>query len=398
MKKEYNELTKRLLAEGYTVDNYPENVEVGSCGFGGRDRLNNFYGGFVYKRKYIWDQVFETPCGLQCKGSTAMTGMGYMGIEWEFENDMATVHCPYRKKDCQLKHEFLRGTGNLHHDLTCNVHRVHKEYQYEGSIEDLREQRDKRIAEERVAFIQQKKGRACAHHMKYDYDRERWVMHYDPEVCALNRCRGYCPILGRNLDKKRGNVFYDVRIEGRDYSKDGTLFEGERFMKLIKGERFFDRPASMGICRIFARQCQESLRQGVQGKAKYSEMLFMARVHNFDWRMEVFNIRAEERETRDLMQDLEDIQNGIQIVHASDQEKAAKERKKEKKDERRQKKIEKMEQKIIELGFGNLEEIDKRRAEKLLDDDRLEELEGIRRKKQKEEREQPVQMSLFDFM
>ena len=49
---EYNELTKRLLAEGYTVDHYPDYVQVDTSRLPGNNPLNNLSGGFEYKRFY----------------------------------------------------------------------------------------------------------------------------------------------------------------------------------------------------------------------------------------------------------------------------------------------------------------------------------------------------------
>ena len=48
---EYNKLTQRLLAEGYTADNYPDYVKIGGENFGKGDPLDNFYGGFEYTRE-----------------------------------------------------------------------------------------------------------------------------------------------------------------------------------------------------------------------------------------------------------------------------------------------------------------------------------------------------------
>ena len=42
--------------------------------------------------------------------------MSYMGIEWTFENDMATIHCSYEKRECKLKYEYLQDHGVLRYD------------------------------------------------------------------------------------------------------------------------------------------------------------------------------------------------------------------------------------------------------------------------------------------
>ena len=77
--------------------------------------------------------------------------------------------------------------------------------------------------------------------------------------------------------------------------------------------------------------------------------------------MEITNIRAAQREGRDLLQDLEDIKAGITVVHESDAQKRASEEKKE-----------------------------RRRSAR--------ELEEMREKKQLEAKNSPVQLSVFDLM
>ena len=61
-------------------------------------------------------------------------------------------------------------------------------------------------------------------------------------------------MLGHELDKKRGNVFYDVKISYLRNDLNGTLFEGQVDTQIIKGKKLFDHPVSMDICKICARQ------------------------------------------------------------------------------------------------------------------------------------------------
>lgn len=76
---EYNLLTQRLLAEGYTAENYPDYVRLpGGCW--GKDPLRNIYGGFEYTYQYRSQMVFKTKCGLLVKGSSFIGSMSYMGI------------------------------------------------------------------------------------------------------------------------------------------------------------------------------------------------------------------------------------------------------------------------------------------------------------------------------
>lgn len=395
---EYNELTKRLLAEGYTAENYPKTmVRIPSsfCGKGKNGNpLDNFYGGFEYVRHWIFEKTFKTPCGLQCKGYTCFTGMSYMGIEWSFENDMALVHCPHDCADCKLKHEHAGGANKYH----CNVHLVDEEYQYEGSIEHFNKLRDDEIQRKKASFELQRNGRTCPHHMKYVRDKGEWVMNYDPSDCARNRCIGYCPILGRELDKKKGNVYYDVKISFRRYDLDGTLFEGQIDTQITKGNRVFEHPVSMDICKNYVKLCSNELVQHIKLN-KYHAELFFAEYHGRYFTVDIYNIRAEERESRDLMQDLQDIKDGISITHASDEVKRNKEYKKERRKLTNEAKIKRLEKKLLTVGYENMESysIDRIHADKWLGAERIEELEKLRQQKLREEQNKPTQLSLFDM-
>lgn len=175
--KEYNLLTKKILEKGYTVNNHPEYVKV-KVSFGLEKSLDNYYGGFTYERQWILKQTFKTPCGLQCKGLQCQSSMSYMGIEWTYENDMATIHCPYKKKECRLKHKYLQDAGVLKFD--CEVHMTDEEYCYEGSVEHILKLHDDEIRRQKTSFSLQRNGRVCPEHMYFDRDILEWKMNYDP--------------------------------------------------------------------------------------------------------------------------------------------------------------------------------------------------------------------------
>lgn len=393
---EYNLLTEKLLEAGFTTENHPDHVQICASKRPGTSPLNNLEGGFVYKKRWIFEKAFKTPCGIQCKGISCHSGMGYMSIDWTYENDMATIRCPYHKDDCNLKHELLQGLEGVLEGI-CNVHMVDEEYQYEGSIEHLQKLYDDEIQRRKVSFILQKHGRVCPEHMRYDKDSEEWVMHYHPAICARSRCRGRCPVLGRQLDKKRGNVYYDLKTTFPRYDLDGTLFEGQTDTSIIKGKRMFDNPISMDICRIFVKLCKDEIIQ--KEEMKHHRQLFFAEYHRREFSIEVLNIRAEQKESRDLLQDLQDIKDGIKISHDSDNKKETAEVKKEDRKKSRESQIAALEKRLIEVGYWNLEEYspERRHADKWLPSERIDELEVIRQKKIKEEQEKPVQLSLFDF-
>lgn len=399
----YNLLTLRLLSEGYTADNHPNYVEVGRTCQDKDNPLHNLDGGFEYYRWYVYEKAFRTPCGLMCKGTSCMTSLAINGAEFSFENDMATVHCPYNKCNCTLKDKRLLNPDSAIKDW-CNVHMTDEKYQYEGSLEAELKLWDDQIRREKISFNLQHNGRTCENHMHYDRDKQEWVMNYNPCYCGKSGCNGYwgqkyvdgkliCPILGRPLDKAKGNVYYDIKKTYRRYDLDGTLFEGQIDTEIEKGIRYFEKPVSMDICRNVVKLCQDEIRWKVENE--WHSELFFAEYYGRHFEIEILNIRAQEKESRDLMQDLQDIRDGVKVYHASDAEKADKKYKSEKRQKAKEKKIAALEKRILEIGYGNMEEYEQNKVCKYLDFDRIDELEAIREEKIKEKREEPVQLSLF---
>nr|WP_300658735.1 hypothetical protein [uncultured Acetatifactor sp.] len=121
------------------------------------------------------------------------------------------------------------------------------------------------------------------------------------------------------LDEKKGNVFYDVKIRRQRSDLDGTLFEGQADTSITRGWKLFSHPVGMDICRACAKLCRDKIEWKV--RMEYSSELFHAEYYGKEFSVEVLDIRAERRESRDLMQDLEDIRSGIRVAHASDMEK-----------------------------------------------------------------------------
>lgn len=150
---------------------------------------------------------------------------------------------------------------------------------------------------------------------------------------------------------------------------------------------------SMDICRIFVNTCKDEILWKV--KSQYSEEIFFADYFGRDWKLEVENIRAEQRESRDLMQDLQDARDGITVVHASDAQRKHRAEQKERREEAKRKRISKLEKRLLDSGYDGLESIDQIRAQKWLGAERTCELEKLRKKKIEERKMEPVQMSLF---
>lgn len=221
---------------------------------------------------------------------------------------------------------------------------------------------------------------------------------YEPYSCA-KMCysqNGYCPVLGRELSQKRGNVYYDLKTSGTVKQQEAqcSIFDGEQWTHIEKGVRVFDKPCSMDICEAFVKVQSDKILHDYQ--INHSTLYMF----NDSFKAEILNIRAEAKPSRDLMQDLQDIKAGISIIHASDIDKRVKAQKKEKRKLAQQKKIAKLEKVLITVGYENLEPYSMERihADKWLDPERLKELEQLRQQKIKEEQEKPVQLSLFNMI
>lgn len=394
---EYNLLTRNLLEAGYTVDNYPDYVQICSSRLSGNDPLNNLSGGFVYKSWYRDRFTYKAGCGLYIKGKNVLSNMSYRGIEWCHENDYPVLRCPYDRSDCTYNDELLHGVegGGLCIQCWCVCHRTQEEYRYENSIEKAHDDRHREIERKYQEYAEAHNGRVCRNHMYYDERTKAWEQSYEPARCAkiCYSQDGTCPILGKQLSKKRGNVFYDLKTSGTRH--DGTIFDGEKWTHIKKGIRFFDHPVSMDICEAFVRADS----QKIYDKLKWEQETYM-QIFDATYRLEVINIRAESRPSRDLLQDLQDIQEGIQVSHFSDIEKRKKEDKRERRLAARQSRIQKLEKRLLETGYESLPDycLDKIHADKWLTPERISELEQMRIKKAKEEQERPVQISLFDMM
>lgn len=383
---EYNALTKKLLAEGYSAENYPDHVQVDSSRLSGDDPLNNLGGGFVYKRSYTRTLIYKTGCGKYVKGDEVLDQMGYMGVEWCHENDNPVFRCPYDEPECQYNDPLLYGIrgGGLCIQCYCTCHRTEEPYDYENSIEKANHLRKQEKERKKQAFIEAHHGRVCERHLCYDERKKQWLHHYDPSDCAriCYAQGGYCPVLGRKLDTKKGNVFYDLRIEGVQHY---PLYD-EPWATATKGMQVFDKAVSMDICRAYVKLYKEGELEKYYRSNHSTEFLF-----DKTRKVTVLNMRAEQRMTRDLIQDLQDIRDGIFVSYEPDLKKAAAEDKRKRRNTARQRRVRKMEKRILQVGYEELEEFEKRRADKLLSTERIEELE--------EQRLEPViqwsQMTLF---
>lgn len=347
--REINELTKRLLAQGYSEDHQPE----------GYIPYNKYYGGWQYSPNQQRNMVVTTPCGLMEQAQLAFD-MGYMGIDWSLENDNVTVCCPYGKLNCPLNHELFRDKRLSGAQVHCVAKITDEPYDYEKSIKKIDEINHHR-QEERIKEFAKAQSGFCRHQLCHNSVTDEYYLDHDPTICSNMGCT-YCTLKKQPIDSAKGNVYYDLKITVLE--KGNGLIPDELKTSVTKGIRFFDKNKSLSICRWIV-DSPELIDKKVRDK--YFTQLFFAKYHGHVFEYEILNIRAEKRESRDLEQDLQDIANGISVVHQSDLIASEKAVKHEKRLKAIDKKILRSKKLVEENGYENLEFVEQHRIQKLLD-------------------------------
>ena len=349
-------------------------------------------------------QTYKAPCGILVKGINAQSGLSWKGGEYSYEIGTPYIICPKKCANCQMRDEPFRGEGTGVLKLFCPVKPTDEPYIYENSYEAVLKMKDEEIARQKVSFKLSKQNRVCDLHTHYNVESCEWEFNYQPTTCAQGYCmaaRGLeCPVLGRKLSKEKGNVYYDLEIWGRDYTKDGTLFEGEQFHQVTKGIQLYDKPISLDIAKIIVKLEQDHIRFIARWNRRELDHMkaFKAERGEIDYHWAVKNIHAEKKLVRDFEQDMQDIQDGITVYHEFDEKRKKKTEKHEKREAAKEKRIAAIQKKILKEGWDNLDYTDKNRAYKLLDSEQIRELIAEHEKKLEEEKNQPQQTTLFDFM
>lgn len=345
--RELNELTKKLLSEGWTKENPPP----------GYMTWNDYYGGWQYSYRQQQNIIVETPCGL-CQIGTRTIDMGYQGIDWCLENDNVTVVCPYRKLGCELNHELLRDVAISGAQIECMAKIAQRQYDYERSIDRVQEMNRQRKEADITAFAKTK-ARFCREQCRYNEWTRECYIDFDPIICAHRGC-SYCSLFAKEFSGKKGNVFYDVKTV---MLKEAVGFiPEEQVVHITKGKRLFEKSVRIEICEWIAKH-PRAVYDKVRWSQEISTSLFFKKYHGRFFEYEVLNIRAERRESRDLMQDLQDIQNGITIVHQSDLVADAKEVKRKRREKAKNARAEKMLRDIKKSGVAS---VDKFRLESMI--------------------------------
>lgn len=324
-----NELSRKLIDAGYIPEEHK--LEFVTEEHGGCKRVysefdwSGSWKQFEYSPKFLRHMVFEAPCGLLMDGIDSYSYMGFMGIDWCPENDNSTHACPHKKDGCPLNHEYLRSAfGHKRNILQCAFHFSNKAYDYENSTEKAWADYHKIQECKRKEFYSRLKwnpeARFCEC-INWDDEKQNWTARYDPWSCVHGCWNDVCVLTGRRLDEKKGNVFYDAKVI--QVCHDGSIWDGESQISIIKGKKMFKSPKPIAICEAYAKLCKDFIYD--REKNKFHQLLFFHK----DASVEVLNVRVEFRESRDLLQDLRDVREGIKITHASDEIKLSAEAKRE---------------------------------------------------------------------
>lgn len=378
-----NELTERLLAQGYTPDNHPDYV-----------RWYQNANEFEYTLKFLSSSTWEAPCGVMRKGKFT-NGYGWInGVCWRVENNNYNFHCPYRKQECEFFHPLLKCVG---YAGKCSWHMTDKQYDYDNSVEKIAVERQEltmKNLEKRFGYpgmihcncchINEE---TCEPYLKFDVEQ---CLRFTANGCDNQTC--YCTGKERNI--KKANIYYDVKVT----TERQIGFIVEPIIKAFKGKRLFDSPKRITDLETYLKLYPDAPIKKEMGSREYQKNMHFITYHDEyrKYEMEISNIRIEAKESKDLMQDLLDAREGIEVIHQSDQIKQAKASKSERRATAKEKKLVRLENNIIKTGYEAMEPMEKCRAEKLLSRERIKELDNLRKQRIKADKEKPVQMSLFD--
>ena len=332
---EQNKLTQALYAAGYTKERHPDYVRWDS------------WQGFVYKREYLAQVTWETPCGLLIRGKSAM-GIGlaegevsFQGICYCPEDDNPLLLCPYDRKDCS---HIPKGFPIPH----CPCHRTDRHYRYEDSAEKAEEELTR---EKRRRYMDLTQGACCACVVSdTDCGGAGFKIQYDVERCIRSDCRNpFCVARQQKRDLRRANVYYDVRRVW--ITRTGFL--RDRKETVMRGKKVFPKPVARTDAEIWLSERKDSFAL-LQSKStiykpdmageipaqkdhqrSVSQCVDQDCVH---YQYHVENIRVAAREHRDSVQDQLETERGVDVIYATDAHRAASEKKRAEKRKRQIKK------------------------------------------------------------
>lgn len=337
---ELNQLTKKLFAEGYTKEVYPEYIQ----------KYDEFYGGFTYKHEYKRQMTFKTPCGLFCKYDNAMDDMSYAGVDWTAENDCMICFCPYhtRKTKCSLNDENLErlSAGSHYEDMHfCRLKRTDEPYCEKHSIECLEEINQATKKRKIQEFSELHNGRICEMQLRYNRSTEEVSQTCDVHICMQMKCT-FCTLRNKELSGKKVNIVYDTEIVSIEKGF-GMIPDSEK-TSILKNIKFTKHPVPETLAECILGQCRKEINDYLQ--TKYHTDLFFKRIKS----VRALNVRAEKKLRHDIYEDLALIKEGISVSYTDVLEKEEKILKSQKKAQNKQKRIDAIIKKYIQQGYDGL--------------------------------------------
>ena len=379
-----NDLTRRLLAEGWTRDHHPDAVywsDFENFGFKWEEQL-----------KMRW----TTGCGLCVDPrDAAMSDTTYQGVWYCTENGNPAIRCPYGRRDCPHNIPGLKFPW-------CVCHETDAPYDPERSVGKVKRERNAC----RMSVMELTGGQYCACVVDSNgMDGGVHCVRYNVEQCIQVGCKNtVCSITKKPRDLSKVNVYYDIRRTW--ITRKGFLEDTKTAIE--KGIKVFPRPVARTDAEIWLARKKAEFDPF---RDKYiinphitpldRKQSYFSKHHRrwpeydyFEFRYEVENIRIEARETRDLLQDLQDVAEGIEVVHASDALKATKEQEKARKIEAAEQKAKRAEKKLLAVGWDTLDDFERKQIYKALGDGRVHEI----RKRMAKPVQTEEQISLSEFL
>lgn len=297
-----NDLTARLLAEGYDQHRHPDYVMWESVGK------------FSYTYDFLKGSNWQTGCGLYLKFEIDACGStGYNGVLYCPENNNHLIRCKTPAKEADCPHAIRFPFGYF-----CPIHLADR-YDYQNSIERLKKEYD-RIERQSLEEMEQKypgfRGCACR-----DFDRitHKVIVNYNPANCLANGPHGClentCYITGKSRDVSLANIYYDLRIT-YDRQKGFLAWTDTQ---IIKGIRYLSGRRTVTALEEWLRVYPDGIEDKERGN-RHHQLYFSYGA----MKIKVENIRIEKRVVRDLAQDIQDAREGILVIHDSEAQKKRK--------------------------------------------------------------------------
>ena len=339
--KEINDLTRKLLAEGYTEERYPDYVR----------KYDWFYGGFTYKQETKREMTFKTPCGLYCKYESILEGMSYGGYDWSIEYGRAICFCPYSTitTECHKNDPLLEklSAGALYETMHyCRLERTDECYNYENSVEKQEAINDQVKEQKFKEYTEKVKGHICNLQLHYNRHTQELWQSYHCLICITSNC-DYCTLRQKELTGKKAHIVYDIKTTG--IIKGIGMIPDEPTVSVSRNHKFTKKPIHEDLASLILKQSRREINDRL--RSEYHAEIFFGTTKS----VEAVNVRVEKKLKHDIYEDLAFIAEGVKVSYADVTEKKIQETKSQRRAEAQQKKIDSLVKKYITGGYESLE-------------------------------------------